>query len=213
MNQSFNTKKITTIAMMTAMAIIVNQFIQFPLVPAVTYLSYDCKDIIIVIGGFIFGPMASLIMSAICSVFDVILRGGNILDIVMNMISTCTFACTAAYIYKRNHTRKGAYIGLVAGIVVMTASMTIWNYIVTPFYYQMPVSAVVVLLPWIALFNFLKSLINAVVTMVIYKPVVRALRQSNLIPDTSEVQKASTKDWLIVAIFIVITIVLAVFVR
>ena len=50
-----STKKLTTIAILSAMAMVLNLLIQFPIVPAVSFLSYDPKDIIIVIAGFIYG--------------------------------------------------------------------------------------------------------------------------------------------------------------
>ena len=96
-----STKKITTVGMLCAMAMIVNVFISFPIVPAVSFLRYDPKDILIVIGGFIYGPMTSLLMSFICSIFEIMLKGGNILDVLMNMVSTCSFACMAAFVYKK----------------------------------------------------------------------------------------------------------------
>ena len=46
-----STKKITTVGMLCAMAMIVNVLISFPIVPAVSFLRYDPKDILIVIGG------------------------------------------------------------------------------------------------------------------------------------------------------------------
>ena len=96
-----STKKITTVGMLCAMAMIVNVLISFPIVPAVSFLRYDPKDILIVIGGFIYGPMISFLMSFICSVFEIMLKGGNILDVLMNMVSTCSFACMAAFMYKK----------------------------------------------------------------------------------------------------------------
>ena len=101
-----STKKITTVGMLCAMAMIVNVFISFPIVPAVSFLRYDPKDILIVIGGFIYGPMTSLLMSFICSIFEIMLKGGNILDVLMNMVSTCSFACMAAFVYKKVHNQK-----------------------------------------------------------------------------------------------------------
>ena len=46
-------KKITTVGILCALAMILNLFALIPLVPTVTWLTYDPKDIIIVIGGFI----------------------------------------------------------------------------------------------------------------------------------------------------------------
>ena len=140
---NLSTKKITTIGMLSAMAIVVNLLIHFPIVPAVSFLNYDPKDIVIVIGGFIYGPAVCFIMSAITSVMEIMFRGGTILDVLMNMISTCTFAVTAAYFYKRNHTKKGAIIGLSIGVVACSISMLLWNYIVDPIYFQMPREALV----------------------------------------------------------------------
>ena len=154
-------KKITTIGILCALAMIVNMFAFMPLVPTVTWLTYDPKDIIIVIGGFIYGPMTSLIMSGICSVLEIMIKGGTILDVFMNMISTCSFACVAAAVYKHKHTKQGAMIGLLLGVVITVINMTIWNYIVTPIYYGMPRAAVVaLLLPGIIPFNILNDVIN-----------------------------------------------------
>ena len=124
----------------------------------------------------------------------------------MNVISTCTFACVAACIYKYKHSKKGAIIGLVLGTVCCTLSMTLWNYIVTPIYYQMPRSAVVgMLLPGIVPFNFIKCTLNAACAMLIYKPLVNALRNTQFVtqPNTSE---GLTKDVGIVSAFIIVSI-------
>lgn len=199
-----NTKKITTIGMLCAMAIIINLMISFPIIPSVSFLKYDPKDIIIVIGGFIFGPLTSLIMSAITSVLEIVYRGGTILDILMNMISTCTFAITAAYCYQKMHTKKGAVLGLVFGIIACTVSMIIWNYVIDPIYFQMPRSAVVAMLPAIALFNIIKCGLNMAVTLFLYKPVITILRNTNLVEKHEETSSLS-QDIMILASFILIT--------
>lgn len=201
-----STKKLTTIAILSAMAMVLNLLIQFPIVPAVSFLSYDPKDIIIVIAGFIYGPMTSFIMSLLCSFLEIVFRGGNLLDVLMNVISTCTFACVAACIYKYKHSKKGAIIGLVLGTVCCTLSMTLWNYIITPIYYQMPRSAVVgMLLPGIVPFNIIKCTLNAACAMLIYKPLVNALRSTQFVPQ-SNTSGGLTKDVGIVSAFIIVSI-------
>lgn len=199
-----STKKITTVGMLCAMAVIVNFVIRFPIIPSVSFLKYDPKDIIIVIGGFIFGPFIALIMSAITSVLEVMYRGGTILDILMNMISTCTFAITAAYIYKRNHTKKGAIIGLTLGIAACTISMLIWNYVVDPIYFMMPRSAVVAMLPAICLFNIIKCGLNMAVTLFLYKPIITVLRNNQLVERNSQ-ETSLSHDIMILAAFILVT--------
>ena len=90
---NMTTKKITTLGMLCGLAVIVNLLIHFPLIPSVEFLSYDAKDVIIVIGGFIYGAGSAFIMSVITSLLEIMYRGGNLLDVLMNVISTCTFAC------------------------------------------------------------------------------------------------------------------------
>lgn len=199
-----STKKITTVGMLCAMAVIANFIIHFPIIPAVSFLKYDPKDIIIVIAGFIFGPLTTLIMSAITSVLEIMYRGGTILDVLMNMISTCTFAITASYVYKRNHTKKGAIIGLTLGVIACTISMLIWNYVVDPIYFQMPRSAVIVMLPSIGLFNVIKCGLNMAVTLFLYKPIVTILRNTNLVEKNSQTASLS-RDIMVLAAFILLT--------
>ena len=52
-----NTKKITTTAMLSAIAYVV---VVVGRIPVVLFLKYDPKDIIITLGGLIWGPMTSL---------------------------------------------------------------------------------------------------------------------------------------------------------
>lgn len=80
-------------------------------VPLILFLKYDPKDVVIAIGGLIFGPLASLAISVIVSFVEMITISENgILGFIMNVLSSCTFACTAAFIYKRWHKLSGAVV-------------------------------------------------------------------------------------------------------
>ena len=179
------TKKLVTMAMLAALAYLVMLVIK---IPVVLFLKYEPKDIIITIGGFIYGPLAACIISLIVSFVEFLtVSGTGVLGLIMNVISTCTFACTAAFIYKKKHTMQGAVIGLIAGIVVMVPIMILWNYLITPIYMGYPREAVVeLLLPAFLPFNLVKGGLNAGITFFLYKPVVTALRSANLIPMAEE---------------------------
>lgn len=205
---NMTTKKITTLGMLCALAVIVNLLIHFPLIPSVEFLSYDAKDVIIVIGGFIYGPGSAFIMSVITSLLEIMYRGGNLLDVLMNVISTCTFACVAAWIYKRDHTREGAFIGLGAGIVCCVLSMLLWNYIVTPIYFGMPREAVVsILIPGILPFNLLKCGLNTGLTLFLYKPIVGVFRRTSLVEHSSGGDHAITKETVLIGLFICASVI------
>ena len=205
---NMTTKKISTLGMLCALAVIVNLLIHFPLIPSVEFLSYDAKDVIIVIGGFIYGPGSAFIMSVITSLLEIMYRGGNLLDVLMNVISTCTFACVAAWIYKRDHTREGAFIGLGAGIVCCVLSMLLWNYIVTPIYFGMPREAVVsILIPDILPFNLLKCGLNTGLTLFLYKPIVGVFRRTSLVEHSSGGDHAITKGTVLIGLFICASVI------
>lgn len=205
---NMTTKKITTLGMLCGLAVIVNLLIHFPLIPSVEFLSYDAKDVIIVIGGLIYGAGSAFIMSVITSLLEIMYRGGNLLDVLMNVISTCTFACVAAWIYKRDHTRKGAFLGLGIGTVCSVLSMLLWNYIVTPIYFGMPREAVVsILVPGILPFNLLKCGLNSGLTLFLYKPIVGIFRRTSLVEHTSGGDHAITKGTVLIGLFICASVI------
>ena len=66
----------------------------------------------------------------------------------------------------------------------MTGVMLLWNYLITPLYMNVPRDVVVAMLPTAFLpFNLVKALMNGALTMLLYKPVVTALRKARLVPE------------------------------
>lgn len=177
-------KKISTLAMLVAMAFAVTAVCRIPLMPAAPFLKYDPKDVIIAIAGFIFGPVEAVIAALLVAALEMVTIGTTGLwGFVMNFLSSAAFVLPSAILYRHRRNIKGALIGLVLGIVCMTGAMMLWNYLITPIYQGMPRAAVAeMLLPVFLPFNALKSTINAVLTLLIYKPVVKALRKAKLVP-------------------------------
>lgn len=180
-----NTKKLVTLAMLSAIAYVVMAFGRVPIIPGVEFLKYDPKDIIIAIGGFIFGPLSAFLMSLVVSLVEMVtVSESGIIGLMMNVISTCAFACTAAFIYKHMRSLAGAILGLIAGGLAMTGMMLLWNYIITPVYMKVPREVVVnMLAPVFLPFNLLKSGLNAGFAMLLYKPLITVFRKSNLVPE------------------------------
>jgi hypothetical protein len=76
------------------------------------------------------------------------------------------------------------------GIALMTAMMLAWNYIVTPMYMGVPRNVVAgMLLPTFLPFNLVKGGLNAALAMLLYKPVVGALRRVGLVAQSSSGKK------------------------
>lgn len=199
---STNTKNLTAYAMLAALSYIV---MVFGRIPVVLFLRYDPKDIVITLGGLIWGPMCSFVVSVIVSLIEMItVSETGIIGCIMNIISTCAFACTASFIYKRRRTLAGAVTGLVAGCVTMIVIMLLWNYLVTPIYMGYSREAVAaLLLPAFLPFNALKAGLNAGFTFILYKPIVTTLRLAGYVPaSTGSQHKRPVGGWIIAGLLI-----------
>jgi len=178
-------KNLIMLAVLSALAFVVMAWSRIlpPIVP-VPPLKYDPKDVIIILGGFLYGPLAAAAMSLLVSLIEMVtLSTTGPIGLVMNVVSSCSFACIAAFIYSKKRTIAGAVIGLVTGIIIMVATMMLWNYLITPIYTGAPRDVVAkMLIPTFLPFNLLKGSLNAAVTMMIYKPLSTALRKLNMMP-------------------------------
>ena len=201
------TKKLTTVAMLCAITYVV---MAVGRIPIVLFLKYDPSDVIVTLGGFIWGPMTSCIVSVVVAVIEMItVSETGILGCIMNIVQTLSFACTAAVIYKKKHTLSGAVIGMVSGWIISVFVMLLWNYLVTPLYmgYSREVVAEM-LLPVFLPFNLLKGGLNASITFLLYKPVITALRKSGYVSSVENVTRRKHIGLILLAFLIIITCVL-----
>lgn len=214
-NTSSVTRKLTVLAMLTALAFIV-AMVRIPV--GLFIFRYEAKDVIIAIGGFIFGPLAVVAMSVVLSFLEMLLLSDTgIIGFFMNFIATVSFAGTAAVIYKYKRTLGGAAIALVVGIIVNVPIMLLWNYLIVPVFTPDIERAQVVgmLLPIFLPFNLLKGILNAALAMMLYKSVRMALDKSKLLPTESEptgatrARKANIAV-MVVSAFLLITCVLVI---
>ncbi|MDR1247617.1 MAG: ECF transporter S component [Clostridiales Family XIII bacterium] len=178
------TNRLTTVAMLSTAAYVLTFLSHFIPINIMGFLHYDPSDIVTVVGGFLFGPLTALVISVVVSFVEFItISSTGVIGLIMNVISTFSFACVAAFVYKKKQTLTGAVFALAAGVVAMTAIMLLWNYIITPLYManvsREQVTAM--LLPVFLPFNLLKGTLNATVTLLLYKPLVTALRRAHLI--------------------------------
>lgn len=180
---NLRTKKITTLGMLSALAFLSVFLIRIPLIPAVPFLKYEPKDVIVLMAGFIFGPLSAIMVSVVVSFVELVtISSTGIIGFVMNILSTVTFVVPAAYLYKRKRTFKHASIGMLIGAVATTITMLLWNYLLTPIYMNVPLEKVIPLLTSAILpFNLIKSALNSILALLLYKPLVNALRKANLI--------------------------------
>lgn len=191
MKKKLSVKKLVLLAMLAAMAYVIVSLVR---IPVVLFLKYEPKDVVITIGGFLLGPMAAFVTSLVVSLLEMItISETGPIGCLMNLISTCAFSCTAAFIYKRKHTLGGAVSGLAVGGVFMVILMLLWNWLITPLYMGVERSVVEgMLLPAFLPFNTLKAGLNSALVLLLYKPLVTGLRKTGLV-ETGSSQSGNSK--------------------
>ena len=181
-NSQYSLKTWVALGMLTAVAYVV--MLLSKMLPSVNgFLDFDFKDVVICIGGFIYGPLAAAFISIVVALVEMftISHTGPI-GLIMNVLATCSFCCTATYVYKKHHTMRGAVLGLSLGTVILVIVMLLWNFLITPIYQGVPRNVVAAMLPTVFLpFNLVKGGMNMAATLLLYKPVVTALRKAGLV--------------------------------
>lgn len=174
----YKTRRLTTTGMLCALAYAAAAVGRVPLV---LFLKYDPKDIIIAAGGFIFGPLTAFAVALTASLVEMFtISETGVLGFLMNVISSCSFACTAAFLHKKRPAFSGAAAGLLCGWVCMVLVMLLWNYLIAPVYMGCSRQAAAsLLLPVFLPFNLIKGGLNAGASMLLYKPVVVSARRNN----------------------------------
>lgn len=190
----FDTKTLVTLSMFTGIAYMVTVMSNvFPKVSG--FLEFDFKDMVIVIGGFLYGPLASIFMTVAVSLLQFFtISSSGVIGLVMNVIATGSFCGTASLIYWYRPNFKGAVIGLISGAIAMTTLMLLWNYAITPLYMNIPREAVVAMLVPIFLpFNLVKAGLNMGAVLTVYPSVCKALTMANLAKNPEVENRETTK--------------------
>ena len=214
-DRSYHLKMIATLGMLSALAFIITFVCRIPIIPSVPFLDLEFKSAIILIGGFIYGPLASFAVTVVVCFLEMLtFSSTGLIGFVMNVLATAAFVCPAAFIYKKKKSLVGAIIGLGVGTLLMTGVMLLWNYIVTPIYMHVSRDLIqTLLLPAFFPFNIIKGALNSSVTLVLYKFVVSALRKAKLLPQSDGQRKKKTTTFissLILSALVITTCVLVI---
>ena len=187
-NDRFSVRYLAMIGMFAALAFVLTWATR-PIPKVAGILSYDPKDAVVVIAGFLLGPLASLIISVLSSFIEFLsISDTGLIGFLMNVVSTCSFAVPAAFFYQKHRSMKGAVLSLAIGVTSMAVCMVAWNYIVTPIYMEVERAQVAAMLGKVFLpFNLVKGGLNAGLALLLYKPLTAALRKARLaLPSPSE---------------------------
>ncbi len=194
----FTTRKLVVMALLSAIAIVVFCFVEFPipmLLPS--FLKFDPSNVITLLAGFALGPIEGVVVCLIKNIVHVVIKGmGTTMGIgdIFDFVSGATFVLTASLIYRRKKTKKNAVIGcFIAALVMALVSLPLNYFIVYPIYfkayggeaailsmYQKILPETKNILQALCIFNFpftlAKGIICSLITMLIYKPLSPILK-------------------------------------
>lgn len=166
----WNTRQLVTMALMCAIASLFS-FVQIPLIPGVSFLTYDPSLMPAMVCGFAFGPGAGITVGSIAAVIHGLILGEWV-GSLMNIFATAFFVLPAALLYRRMHTLKGAIAGLVISVITATAGAILVNLTIGVWFYYGSADVIIpLILPALLPFNLVKTILNALLTLVVYKAV------------------------------------------
>ena len=166
----WDTRQLVTMALMCAIGVLLS-FVEFPLLPGVTWLKYDASAMPAMVCGFAFGPAAGLAVGYVGAIIHGILMA-DFSGAIMNILVVTGFILPAALVYRRSRTFKSGVIGLVLSAVAATVMAILGNLVITPMWLGVPLDAVVAMILLILTpFNLAKAGINAVLTLIVYKSI------------------------------------------
>lgn len=187
-NQLFTTRNMAIIALMSALAIVLNLY-SFP-IPfiAPSFYKMDLSEIPVLLGTFMLGPVAAVIIELIKILLNLLINGSTTGGVgeFANFCIGCALTVPAGIIYIKNKTRRNAIVGMAVGVILMAVLGVLMNYyIMLPLYENfMPLEQIIeagaainpaISTKWnfcwfaVAPFNLFKGVIASLVTALIYK--------------------------------------------
>ena len=169
----FTASRIAKIALLSALAYVVT-FLEFPVFPAVSFLKLDFANVFILLGGFMYGPVAAVVISAVKELLSLIDTQTLGVGEVANFLLTLSFVLVPTIVYRFKKGLPTVTLTLAAGCVLqIAASLVVNRYINFPLYEAfLPFSAAEAFAQWwwyIILFNLIKCAAVSLVTLLLYK--------------------------------------------
>ena len=169
----FTASRIAKIALLSALAYVVT-FLEFPVFPAVSFLKLDFANVFILLGGFLYGPVAAVAISGVKELLSLIDTQTIGVGEVANFLLTLSFVLVPTIVYRFKKGLPTVTVTLAIGCVLqIAASLVVNRYINFPLYENfLPFSAAEAFAQWwwyIILFNLIKCAAVSLVTLLLYK--------------------------------------------
>ena len=170
----FTASRIAKIAMLAALAYVVT-FFEFPIFPATPYLQLDFSNVFVLLGGFMYGPLAAILISGVKELLSLLDTSTGGVGEIANFLLTFIFVILPTLVYRFKKGLPTVIATLAAGIVLLVAAGLLVNrYINFPLYMQGSAASVFQAVWWyIVLFNLIKGVAVSLITILLYKRISR----------------------------------------
>lgn len=192
-NEKMSVRYIAVTAMLSAVAFIL-MFLDFPipiLIP--NFIKMDVSELPALVGAFAMGPMCGVLVCLVKNLLHLTITTTGGVGELANFLLGAAFVLPAGLVYQKKKSRKSALIGSLLGAVIMAVFSVFSNYFLTyPVYYALlPEDRILALyqsilpsmeniLQCLIRFNmpftFVKGLLSAGITFLIYKHISPILK-------------------------------------
>ena len=151
-NSAANRKKVRWIAqtgILTAAAVILMYLeMSLPLMPA--FLKFDFSEVVVLIAACSMGPLTGIIVELLKNLLHLPVTHTAGVGELANFVIGAAFVGTVVFLYKKQKTRRGTFLGMAAGTLSMTLLASLINYfIMIPFYVKMMDLPLPVIIDWV----------------------------------------------------------------
>ena len=166
----FSASGIAKLAMLSALAFAVT-FLEFPIFPAASFLQLDFANVFVLIGGFMYGPLAAVIISGVKECLCLLKTSTGGVGEIANFIITFCFVIVPTVVYRYKKGLLSVSLTLAAGVVLQVAAGLLSNrFINFPLFMGDSAAEMFAALWWyVALFNLIKGVAVSAVTVLLYK--------------------------------------------
>lgn len=182
-------KYVAYVGIFSAIAAVLMLF-EIPLFFAPSFYEIDLSEIPVLICTFSLGPIAGVVCEFLKVILKLAIKGTSTAFVgdFANFVIGCSLVLPASIIYHKIRTKKGAWIGMATGMLIMTAFGSLFNavYLLPTFakLYGMPLDAIIAMgtsvnanitsvstLVFFAVvpFNLIKGVIVSLFTFLLYK--------------------------------------------
>lgn len=169
--------RLVGIALLAAIGYVLMMF-SFPIIPAFPFLKLDLSDLVVLLGGLLYGPVGGIAVAFVRSLVHFALTGGGVVNLIGDLaafIASVGFLLPVVYTIRGKHRIWRQIEGPVLGTLSLTVVMSVLNWLViTPMYmavfnFNLGMSLTKYVLIGVVPFNLIKGVVISVAFFAIAK--------------------------------------------